>query len=633
MPFYYYEEPTYDKYEGGETPANIQTEIFIGTKISKTEMPNILKYGHPKARFTSDDGQVKIVDAILLYTPLVAAYDGNGQIDANAIKIKTPMWQLKTGELYEKVKLEISINGYNYAGNFEFTFTEPLILHRTVPMAAPLTVNSNTFLIGQGFRAMNIHTNYNVKWGAIMTDVMPRVEVQNYSWDLTKFINTIDGSEALRAYIYEAVRFARVDTAMYSTQEYRSIYKDSLRLIDPDSNNKITPVGSTQQYHTAVNGGPWYVEVGRDIKIPTMNTLGDKGNATVVLDHTFYDYDPSAVEFYQYPAPTMVKKHPDYGVDVGGTVVEIIGYSFLYKAEYGIVPHCKFGDKIVRAYFYSTVRLTCVAPPNDHTGVALPFEISLNGVDFSKTGNTFTYFTQPVINYITPDAAPASGGTEVYLIGENFPNMEGGSEFHCRFSPTTTRAAPKKMPANWVNSTAIMCMSPGGWSEGDQMKLQVTFNGIDYDTHGFNFVLYKIDKATPRSGPSAGEGGDIIIHGQGFRPEVNPLCRLNGTVYEPTAVSWKEIRCPMPPAVDGPEYFGNVDFAVAANGETWKSFEGGFQYYKNPVVEDIYPRSGPAQGIGIINFYGSGFRADFPLAQLGCKIGNSVGSAVLVSDT
>jgi len=165
------------------------------------------------------------------------------------------------------------------------------------------------------------------------------------------------------------------------------------------------------------------------------------------------------------------------------------------------------------------------------------------------------------------------------------------------------------------------------------MKLQVTFNGIDYDKNGFSFILYKIDKAFPRSGPSNGLGGDIIISGQGFRQEVNPRCKLNGTIYEPISVRWNEIRCPMVAAELGEDFFGNVEFAVAANGETWKYFEGGFQYYKNPIVEDIYPRSGPAQGIGIINFYGSGFRADFLNAELGCKIGNSVGHAVFVSDS
>lgn len=111
------------------------------------------------------------------------------------------------------------------------------------------------------------------------------------------------------------------------------------------------------------------------------------------------------------------------------------------------------------------------------------------------------------------------------------------------------------------------------------MKLQVTFNGMDYDKNGFTFILYKIDTAFPRSGPSDGSGGDIVISGAGFRADTHPLCKLNGTVYEPVAVHWNEIRCPMPRAQDGDSYFGNVDFKVAANGATWTTFTGGFQYY------------------------------------------------------
>jgi len=610
VPLYFYEEPKYeDSLSAAETPANIQTEIFIGATINARDLQNIRMYGHPKARFQSGDQSV-IVDAMLLYTPLVTAYDGSDVLEPNTIKIKTPMWMLKQGVMQQAVKLDVSMNGYNFVGNYDFMFTEPLILHRSVPMAGPLTVTTNTFLIGQGFRSNNPKTDYNVKWGVIMTDVMPRAQVENYSWDLTKFENTIEGSEALRAYIYEAGRFARVDTTMYSTTEYRSIYKNSDKLIDLEGNH-ITPVGSSTPYKTAVNGGPWYIEVGRDIGIKTMNTLGPKVGTTVYNDHIFYDYDPSSVEFYQYPAPTLVKKHPHYGVDTGGTMVEIIGYSFLYKAEYGIVPHCKFGDKIVRAYFYSTVRLVCESPPNDEK-VALSFEVSLNGVDWSTTGQTFTYYKEPQITNLTPDAGPASGGTEVFIQGNNFPNMEGGSEFNCRFTPTNTHATAKTMSAEWIDSQNIKCVSPGGWSEGDKMKVQVTFNGKDYDKNGLTFILYKIDKVFPRSGPSNGLGGDIVISGQGFRPEVNPLCKINGTIYEPVLITWKEIRCPMPPADAGEDFFGNVDFAVAVglpnsgiggrrlahdvadNESNWKYFEGGFQYYKNPIVEDIYPRSGPA---------------------------------------
>ena len=85
---------------------------------------------------------------MLLYTPLVSAYDGSDILEPNTIKIKTPMWILKEGLMWETVRLDISMNGYNFVGGFEFTFTEPLILHRSVPMAGPLTVTTNTFLIG-----------------------------------------------------------------------------------------------------------------------------------------------------------------------------------------------------------------------------------------------------------------------------------------------------------------------------------------------------------------------------------------------------------------------------------------------------------------------------------------------------
>lgn len=60
--------------------------------------------------------------------------------------------------------------------------------------------------------------------------------------------------------------------------------------------------------------------------------------------------------------------------------------------EYGVVPHCKFGDKIVRAKFDSTVRIVCAAPPSDDLGTELPFEVSLNGVNWVKTSLKFTYY-------------------------------------------------------------------------------------------------------------------------------------------------------------------------------------------------------------------------------------------------
>ena len=163
------------------------------------------------------------------------------------------------------------------------------------------------------------------------------------------------------------------------------------------------------------------------------------------------------------------------------------------------------------------------------------------------------------------------------------------------------------------------------------MHLQVTFYGGDYDNNNFTFTFFAISRTYPRSGPSDGTGGDIIIEGQGFKNESGPLCKLNKTIYQPTSVTWTQIRCPMPKADSGEQYFGNVEFAVAPNGKEWNNFVGGFQYYPQPIVDDIYPKQRPSEGVGVINFYGEGFRDDYQLADLGCKIGDSIGKAVFVT--
>jgi hypothetical protein len=47
----------------------------------------------------------------------------------------------------------------------------------------------------------------------------------------------------------------------------------------------------------------------------------------------------------------------------------------------------------------------------------------------------------------------------------------------------------------------------------------------------------------------------------------------------------------------------------------------------------MFPHIGPSEGKGVINFYGQGFRDDYQLADIGCKIGNSVGKGKVVSPT
>jgi hypothetical protein len=80
---------------------------------------------------------------------------------------------------------------------------------------------------------------------------------------------------------------------------------------------------------------------------------------------TIYSYSYSFVEYYYYQNPVVKKVEPLSGLTKGGTTIEVSGAWFKYMPEYGIVPHCKIGEKVSRAKYFSTVRIVCVAPPND----------------------------------------------------------------------------------------------------------------------------------------------------------------------------------------------------------------------------------------------------------------------------
>jgi len=61
----------------------------------------------------------------------------------------------------------------------------------------------------------------------------------------------IEGSEELKAYIYEASQFPRVDSIMEESNTYHAVYMNPPKLTN----------------WTKTHGGPYYVEVGKNIEI------------------------------------------------------------------------------------------------------------------------------------------------------------------------------------------------------------------------------------------------------------------------------------------------------------------------------------------------------------------------------
>jgi hypothetical protein len=232
-----------------------------------------------------------------------------------------------------------------------------------------------------------------------------------------------------------------------------------------------------------------------------------------------------------------VKVEPGSGLTDGGTQIEVSGLWFDFKPQYGMIPQCRIGDKIVRATFHSTVRIVCVSPPNTDIYKPLPVHVTLNGVDWVDTGFTFSYYIQAIIKDIQPKIGAINSGTQVDIIGENFSNITDPEQTKCRWTlidnvnienrPTIVQHTP----AIYFNKTTMMCMTPSYFIGGDRAFVQLTFNNYDYSDFDDNLVFqfYQIGSMFPKSGPSNTQNEVITIKGSGFVPKSKVVCSLNRT--------------------------------------------------------------------------------------------------------
>lgn len=177
----------------------------------------------------------------------------------------TPAWTYGPA----KVKLSFTVNGFDFAGETDFTFGDELILHRIVPMAGPVELSTKASrLLGSGFVAKNPSLEYNSKWGVLETYKISRNLVYQYKYYFADWLNIIPGNEDLKCYWYEAASMSRVDTELHDGMEYNT-YKQASSQIKNKVVNRLS-------YKTN-EGGPFYVEVGRNIPFNNSRSVKIEG--------------------------------------------------------------------------------------------------------------------------------------------------------------------------------------------------------------------------------------------------------------------------------------------------------------------------------------------------------------------
>ena len=112
---FYYEDPAFGSLSLDETPANIQTDIYLQTDFKLNPIERLKKYASIACRFTGLDGQVLTTEGQMVRYPISIG-------KPNAVQCTTPLWDLR-GNDTAPVKLDIALNGQDFKGGLDFTFT------------------------------------------------------------------------------------------------------------------------------------------------------------------------------------------------------------------------------------------------------------------------------------------------------------------------------------------------------------------------------------------------------------------------------------------------------------------------------------------------------------------------------
>lgn len=290
----------------------------------------------------------------------------------------------------------------------------------------------------------------------------------------------------------------------------------------------------------------------------------------------YNDFTSSSV-VYTYDSPIdLIEFVPPFGPISGNFSVKISGGPFYDTDQL----RCKFGDRVIKAFYLDEGHIHCFAPP--YPMGACPLEVTNNDQDYTQLRKPFYFYQDPALSRISPVSGPArTGGTLVYVYGQGFINT---TYLTCKFGQTNTKG-------RFVTSSSIICPSPqldigasGGltltalseqrnkypdpfWlsTYGNTTKLfpdaisyplyssrlvtvEVSNNNQDFTASGINFLYQEdafVDKILPNTG-FVNEPTPILIYGNNFVNSSLLRCRIGEYVSRPVFLSRVSVLCYTP---------------------------------------------------------------------------------------
>ncbi|MFN0095547.1 MAG: IPT/TIG domain-containing protein [Dehalococcoidia bacterium] len=273
---------------------------------------------------------------------------------------------------------------------------------------------------------------------------------------------------------------------------------------------------------------------------------------------------------------------PSSGSTAGGTIVTVWGYGL------GGATGVRFGATEVAPTSVSYRKVVAVAPAGTagtvNVRVVLP-----SGMTTVTSLTKFTYVALPTISSLSPTSGPEAGGTEVTINGAGFTGASlvyfGGNSV----APTS------------VTPTRVKAIAPPG-SGTVNVRVKAAL-GTSTNSSAFQFSYVGAPKVTdivPDSGPTQG-GNVVVIYGQHLQNAT--AVSFGGDVVSPYDVTSTSLKAVAPAHAPGA-----VDVRVTTpSGTSANTAADNYTYITGPVIDDIYPDSGPTSGGTTVDIYGSGF--------------------------
>jgi hypothetical protein len=285
---------------------------------------------------------------------------------------------------------------------------------------------------------------------------------------------------------------------------------------------------------------------------------------------------------------------PARGPNSGQTTVIIYGNNFYEDFASGATAaydqtRVFFGTNEVSSFqVIDNGRIEAQTPPNT-VGPVDVFVTNPNGT--AKCASCFTYYTQLILENVSPNSGPVVGGNVVNLTGQGF-TPDCVVQFGGVASPQV----------KFVSATSMTAVAPPGAGPGLVDVRVFNENGVSDVLRVYDYTLgVAVTSVTPPGGPLTGTNS-VVVNGANFGTVTG--VSFGGVAAAVTAATATTVTVTVPAGAAT----GAVDVTVQTSAGN-ATLKGGYVYF-DPTqvfsVAGVYPTHGPAAGGNTVTIVGTG---------------------------